>query len=193
MAAAEQMLREFGGGADVISRGQMQAMFTGLAQAWRTNRSNGVASSSQASSSAGNSQQYPFDTSKLSAIEALGFSREHVLRVMGRMHAAGQNTKNLDLVTDQLLRDPQQDTPPDSLSLDRSSSERAELKKKVEQLTEAQEELRTCKICFDQPINCALQTCGHLCVCTTCAEPLKGKPCPICQRPIQNFLKVYWS
>lgn len=183
--AAESVLHLYAGGKDHLTRGQLVQMLAMMQLSWQSRPGAAVASSLPA---------YPFDTSRLVAIEALGFSREHVLKVMTRMHAAGQNTRSVELVADCCLREPAEEDEERARSpstVDRQANERAELQKKVQQLMESQEELRTCKICFDEPINCALQECGHLSVCTSCAESLAN--CPICQQPIRAFLKVYWS
>lgn len=91
------------------------------------------------------------------------------------------------------LREPESgasaEAAPSQATLDRRESERIQMKAKIESLMENAEEARTCKVCFDGSINCALQDCGHLCVCTSCADSLKGRPCPICQRPIKSYLK----
>ena len=46
---------------------------------------------------------YPFDVSRLHDLEALGFTREHVLDCLWHMHRAGKNTNNFDIVVDQCL------------------------------------------------------------------------------------------
>jgi len=184
--------------ADSLNRQQVHMLLAHLGAAVRALPARRL-SGSGGSSGGGSSGSHPFDTSKVDSLVDLGFPRERVLAVMTRMHAAGQNTKNIDLVVDQCIRDSAEADPAPPQSnpgLDRQqSSERAELKKKVEQLLESQEEARTCKICFDEPINVALMDCGHLAVCATCAESLESRrgACPICQTDIKGKLKVYWT
>jgi hypothetical protein len=54
-------------------------------------------------------------------------------------------------------------------------------------------ESQLCKICFAEPLNCALLNCGHVAVCEACAKQLidRGAPCPICQQPIRGKFKVF--
>lgn len=101
--AADAVLQNFGGGyGEQLSKAQVLNMVAALQISWRQKASQmaqlqiAAAQSLAAQASVGGGQNYPFDTSKLGAIEALGFSKEHVLRAMAKMHAAGQNTKNID-------------------------------------------------------------------------------------------------
>ena len=197
----------YGGGfgnssADSLNRQQLQQLLIHVGTALR---SRSAGSSSNPSSSASGGGSYPFSTAALDGVVDLGFPRERVLAVMARMHAAGQNTANANLVVDMCIKDSADaeaaasDSLPaqsnGSASLDRQNSERAALKKKMTELQEKQDEAQTCKICFDETINCALRECGHLAVCTTCADSLikNSKPCPICQKPIKGKLKIFWS
>ena len=157
---------------------------------------------SGAGSAAAPSSSYPFDASRLSSVMDLGFPKERVLVVMARMHAAGQSTLNTNLVVDMCIKDATSleeaklPAPSAAPAIDRqNSTERAQLKLKVAELQESQAEAQTCKVCFDETINAALMQCGHLAVCTTCADLLiqKQKPCPICLKPIKGKLKIFWS
>lgn len=53
----------------------------------------------------------------------------------------------------------------------------------------------TCAICLDFKSNHIMIPCGHLCVCTVCANDLKDKgceaKCPICMKEISNVQVVY--
>lgn len=53
----------------------------------------------------------------------------------------------------------------------------------------------TCSICLDFKSNHLMIPCGHLCVCTVCANDLKDKgceaKCPICAKEITNVQVVY--
>lgn len=208
--AADAVLQAYSAG-DSLSRQQLQTLLSHLSGAVRalparrlsgsggSSAGGGGGGSGGGGSSSGAGGSHPFDTSQADRLVDLGFPRERVLAVMTRMHAAGQNTKNIDLVADWCIRDSADDAAPAPQSnpaLDRQqSSERAELRKKVEQLLESQEEARTCKVCFDELIDVALIDCGHLAVCNTCAESLASRrgPCPICQTDIKGKLKVYWT
>jgi hypothetical protein len=48
---------------------------------------------------------------------------------------------------------------------------------------------KTCKICFERKINCALLQCGHT-TCAKCAAELKT--CPFCRKPIVTRVKLYY-
>jgi hypothetical protein len=48
-----------------------------------------------------------------------------------------------------------------------------------------------CKICMENPVECAIVECGHTCLCLTCAAPLKQ--CPVCRQPIVKVLKLFKS
>ncbi|XP_041370418.1 protein neuralized-like [Gigantopelta aegis] len=58
------------------------------------------------------------------------------------------------------------------------------------------DETNECKVCCEQPVNCVLYTCGHMCMCYSCAMAVKvqkGGLCPICRQPIQDVIKTYRS
>jgi hypothetical protein len=54
-----------------------------------------------------------------------------------------------------------------------------------------------CRICLERDINCCMVPCGHLSVCTECANTVvakqPNKPCPICRVTVTSFLKVFKS
>uniref|UniRef100_A0A669EV24 RING-type domain-containing protein n=1 Tax=Oreochromis niloticus TaxID=8128 RepID=A0A669EV24_ORENI len=56
---------------------------------------------------------------------------------------------------------------------------------------ERREILAICVICFNQPHNCVLLDCGHVCCCHTCYEALPRKYCPICRQRIERVLRLY--
>ena len=199
-SATDELLLTYAGFNNYLSRPQISTMLAALMKEWKSRMANGQFSHQNGNAPSSNVvdeslKAYPFDTSRLVVIEGLGFSRAHVLKVMTKMHASGQNTRNIDLVADMCLKEPQSSEDEDSADPSRQQMERAELKQKVQELIASQEEFKTCKICFDATIDCALQDCGHLAVCTSCAESLlkSAAVCPICQRKIKAFLKVYWS
>ena len=88
----------------------------------------------------------------------------------------------------------------------RQTSERAQLRQELnrvmedfKQLTQETTELRICKICFEQEINCVLLNCGHLAVCLSCANSMVQRvkaykaECPICRQPVQRVVETHWS
>ncbi|CAB3399389.1 unnamed protein product [Caenorhabditis bovis] len=51
-----------------------------------------------------------------------------------------------------------------------------------------------CTICMDAAVNCALYTCGHMCVCYPCGQAIMktGEPtCPVCRAPIKDLLQIF--
>ncbi|XP_074597454.1 E3 ubiquitin-protein ligase neur [Brevipalpus obovatus] len=54
-----------------------------------------------------------------------------------------------------------------------------------------------CTVCFEQPINCALYTCGHMCMCYDCAYKQWKRQgagrCPICRARIMDVIRTYYA
>ena len=50
-------------------------------------------------------------------------------------------------------------------------------------------EAKVCAICMEQPFDCALQPCGHICLCMGCGA--KIDKCPTCRTNITGRLKVF--
>jgi len=48
-----------------------------------------------------------------------------------------------------------------------------------------------CNICMDNPIDCVILECGHMCACSKCAKSLKE--CPICRRKVARVVRTYTS
>jgi len=53
----------------------------------------------------------------------------------------------------------------------------------------------TCKICFDNVVNCVILPCGHLAICMDCSNGLRrhSRQCPVCRGPILQAKQVYRS
>ena len=49
----------------------------------------------------------------------------------------------------------------------------------------------TCKICFDDKINCVLIRCGHMCTCMECSKQLEK--CPVCRSHIDDVIQTFKS
>ncbi|KFM64265.1 Neuralized-like protein 1A, partial [Stegodyphus mimosarum] len=58
-----------------------------------------------------------------------------------------------------------------------------------------QQSFTECVICYEEPVNCALYRCGHMCMCYNCAtkmwKPSSTVHCPICRETIQDVIKIY--
>ncbi|CAB1443046.1 unnamed protein product [Pleuronectes platessa] len=48
-----------------------------------------------------------------------------------------------------------------------------------------------CVICLNQPRNCILLDCGHVCCCHTCQRALPRRQCPICRQDISRVMPLY--
>jgi len=44
-----------------------------------------------------------------------------------------------------------------------------------------------CTVCFDNPINVCLLPCGHVAICSSCANRLRPPNCPICRTHITSI------
>lgn len=53
-----------------------------------------------------------------------------------------------------------------------------------------------CVVCMDHSSDCALYSCGHLCLCFACAQRIRASPsplCPICKQVIVDVLRIFRS
>lgn len=53
-----------------------------------------------------------------------------------------------------------------------------------------------CCVCLEEPPNCVIYTCGHMCMCYNCAMDIKenqGAECPMCRQPIKDIIKIFRS
>lgn len=55
-----------------------------------------------------------------------------------------------------------------------------------------------CAVCWEKVPDCALYTCGHMCMCYECAinvQKKQGALCPICRQPIKDVIRIFksWS
>lgn len=53
-----------------------------------------------------------------------------------------------------------------------------------------------CVVCMERPTDCALYTCGHMCMCFECAVDIvrnQSGLCPICRDPIKDIIKIFKS
>ena len=49
------------------------------------------------------------------------------------------------------------------------------------QTPDADDDSVECIICWEASANVVLQPCGHLCMCLSCVELLRGAVCPMCR------------
>ena len=53
-----------------------------------------------------------------------------------------------------------------------------------------------CCVCWERPPDCALYTCGHVCMCYSCALNIKHSKdplCPVCRHDIKDVIKIFKS
>jgi protein neuralized len=53
-----------------------------------------------------------------------------------------------------------------------------------------------CAVCLENPPDCVLYTCGHMCMCYVCAVDVvrnRGALCPICRQVIRDVIKIFRS
>ena len=53
-----------------------------------------------------------------------------------------------------------------------------------------------CTLCFENPIDCVLYTCGHMCMCYDCALhqwKRGGGFCPLCRNDIRDVIRTFRS
>jgi hypothetical protein len=117
---------------------------------------------------------------------------ELLMKILNSLHysfVCGTNTKNeiiemhkIGKITFEPIPEPVVIQPTPSASSSSSSSN-------------AENNVRMCEICYDKPIDCALDPCGHEAMCIDCCKKIQnttGK-CPICRKQITKPLKVYKS
>lgn len=67
----------------------------------------------------------------------------------------------------------------------------------VQEIDEASENMANeCTVCFEQPCDCVVYTCGHMCMCYSCAVSVKASAdplCPICRQDIKDVIRIYKS
>lgn len=55
--------------------------------------------------------------------------------------------------------------------------------------------LGECTVCYERAVDCAIYTCGHMCMCHQCAlQQWKGRGggfCPICREPIKDVIRTF--
>jgi len=52
-----------------------------------------------------------------------------------------------------------------------------------------------CTVCLENPREVVLTACGHVCLCTTCADRIRYRDnrCPVCRKDIDKIKPVYIS
>lgn len=67
----------------------------------------------------------------------------------------------------------------------------------VSEVSEADENLANeCTVCFERACDSVIYTCGHMCMCYSCAISVKSSSdplCPICRQVIKDVIRIYKS
>jgi len=64
--------------------------------------------------------------------------------------------------------------------------------KQEQRLKEGKDEMdddELCKICMDNPVDCVMLECGHMCTCTGCGKLMNE--CPICRQYVVRVVKIF--
>jgi len=64
--------------------------------------------------------------------------------------------------------------------------------KQEQKLKEGKDEMgddELCKICMDNPVDCVMLECGHMCTCTGCGKLMNE--CPICRQYVVRVVKIF--
>lgn len=67
-----------------------------------------------------------------------------------------------------------------------------ELKEEIRCLS-AQSKRALCKICHEEEVQVSFYPCKHLISCEGCVDSLPEKTCPMCRKPIQDTIKMYFA
>jgi len=54
---------------------------------------------------------------------------------------------------------------------------------------ESMNDSELCKICMDNPVDCVMLECGHMCTCTTCGKQMAE--CPICRQYVVRVVRTF--
>ncbi|PAV82288.1 hypothetical protein WR25_03182 isoform C [Diploscapter pachys] len=53
-----------------------------------------------------------------------------------------------------------------------------------------------CIVCMSSPVETAIYTCGHMCMCFACGQMTmnsQNSKCPICRQPIKDIIRTFRS
>ena len=50
-----------------------------------------------------------------------------------------------------------------------------------------------CIICVDRPRNVIMKPCLHFSICSVCYANLRKKVCPICKKPLNDCIEVFFN
>ncbi|XP_011442456.3 uncharacterized protein [Magallana gigas] len=67
-----------------------------------------------------------------------------------------------------------------------------ELEEEIRRLS-TQSKRALCKICHDREVQVSFYPCKHIISCEGCVDSLPEKTCPMCRKPIQDTIKMYFA
>lgn len=165
----------------------------------------------------GEDAQYPFDLAIVPQAAEFGFERDVVIATMEQLHKEGQDPTNMNILIERLLTSPAQPSPrqqqqPPQIVVQRDpelerevvalrqqvqtvEEDRQRLQQRFEVVQEERDEQRKCKLCLDRIMDSILLPCKHLALCHTCCSDItkRKQDCPICRKPVQRHMRVYWG
>ncbi|CAN7940965.1 unnamed protein product [Ixodes hexagonus] len=72
----------------------------------------------------------------------------------------------------------------------RREEAKKERRKQTRDVTSSSSEHPSCVVCLSSPVEVMMLECGHVCVCTDCAEQVRDT-CPVCRAPIVRSVAAF--
>ncbi|KAM5145353.1 E3 ubiquitin-protein ligase XIAP isoform 2-T2 [Mantella aurantiaca] len=114
--------------------------------------------------------------------QQMGFNFEEVKKLMlKKVKNTGTNYKLMEVLVSDLL----------NIQTENGSLTPRDIENSIEEKLRKLEEEKVCKVCMDKAVSVVFIPCGHLVVCTDCAEVLDK--CPICCTIIQRRQKIFMA
>lgn len=142
----------------------------------------------------------PFDPKLVMRYVDYGFGREDVVATLEKLQKQGKDVENINIVVEALLAvgessatsapTPPPAVPPAPAVRQPSVTGLQTTIQGLEQQIADRDELKKCKICFENDIGCVFKDCGHLSVCMGCASSLRE--CPMCRKEIKGLMRIFW-
>ncbi|XP_063793314.1 E3 ubiquitin-protein ligase XIAP isoform X1 [Pseudophryne corroboree] len=114
--------------------------------------------------------------------QQMGFHLEEIKKLMlQRLKNTGVNYTSMEVFVSDLLYS----------QTENGDAKQREIENSIEEKLRKLEEEKICKVCMDKAVSIVFIPCGHLVVCSDCAEALDK--CPICCTIIHRRQKIFMS
>ncbi|XP_040179864.1 E3 ubiquitin-protein ligase XIAP isoform X2 [Rana temporaria] len=114
--------------------------------------------------------------------QQMGFHLEEIKKLMlKKIKNTGTNYTLMEVLVSDLLNS----------QTENGSVTPRDIENSIEEKLRKLEEEKICKVCMDKPVSMVFIPCGHLVVCSDCAEALDK--CPICCTIIQRRQKIFMA